>query len=221
MELQNGRTRAKAAIEFLRQNNEYYSEDAMEIGIHQRWTSLLEITQLVTIGTIDGELIPTNGPVKITTWEQAMPFITNSIKGLVGEDDLADYIQQALPEEEWLSFLFLELEFLKFLARLLDLALAASRNKSHVLFQKVKSEQVKNARAEIDAEVTRIRQFATGWVKNLEKDSKKSMMAALYDNERGRALESIVGRQFAESCIARWRDSAMDSVNGLLKIKVP
>lgn len=135
---------------------------------------------------------------------------------------IPDAYFEELPVSGMLSRQYRKLETLKMLTKLLDLMVLQSKNKTHKwLYQKLDPKHVANIKEKYQQMTAETREDVNKWKSRLEKDFTSTMLTKVFGNACGPDLENLVGRQFAESRMTEWRESALDSLDGLLKVKVP
>jgi hypothetical protein len=123
-----------------------------------------------------------------------------------------------LPQADVLQDMFLRLELLKACDKFCTVALAAAKQKGHLLHGKLPADVIQKAKALVADNVKAIRGYAQTWKKAVEKGSKAEVLRLLKDGPTG---DDIM--QLWEADWSTPRDiveSAIDALDGVIKVKL-
>lgn len=113
------------------------------------------------------------------------------------------------------------LEVLKFSYRFLDMATTQSRNKSHAFYRNVSSDDVDRIKGLIKNRAELIFEFVRNWRDNILRNEQTILWDRHFEGSIGAVLKELINHKELRKVIPNFRNSAVDSLDGILKIKVP
>jgi hypothetical protein len=131
-----------------------------------------------------------------------------------------EYLDRQLTGLEIAALLQL-LESLKFCHKFLDLMAVQSKNKAHVYFQKVTLKDIERVKTAIRSKSEVTRQYIKLCKEHLVKNGRHIFWDRVFEGAIGAELKKLIGHNAVEEHIPTFRNSALDMLDGLLKIKVP
>ena len=124
---------------------------------------------------------------------------------------------QDLPTWEQLHNWFSQLEFLKACNGLSDHTLQLLKQKNSVINKRIRTETVKSLKATVGKAADDIQDIAREWKIQLQNNGKKRILQMLMHES---ILEELVGHEKLDEYARMMRDSAIDGLDGVTKVKV-
>ncbi|KAF2098508.1 hypothetical protein NA57DRAFT_56172 [Rhizodiscina lignyota] len=183
----------------------------------QFWTGLAGPCVVVAKGDPEG-MSESQRTTKARTVVSAFGEVEKMIQGM-GLPDASEYV--TLPDEYLLESLIQVLEIQKFSHKFLDAAIMQSKNKNHLLYRKVPVERAEKIKLLIKTRAEGLRRFVQGWKDYLVRNEREVFSDRIFKDKIGMELKKLIGKNSIEGHILVFRNSALDSLDGLLKIKVP
>lgn len=124
---------------------------------------------------------------------------------------------QDLPTWEQLHSWFSQLEFLKACNGLSDHTLQLLRQKNSVINKRIRTETVKGLKATVGKAADAIQDIAREWKVQLQNTGRKHILQMAMQKS---ILEELFGQERLDEYARRMRDSAIDGLDGVTKVKV-
>jgi ElaB/YqjD/DUF883 family membrane-anchored ribosome-binding protein len=126
-----------------------------------------------------------------------------------------------LPHHTRLHTLYLHLEFLKAALRLVDAAAALAKQKAHHAHSKIPADALEGVRKAVREQGESVRRRAREMKKRLERGGADEVLAAFRSGGAvGEAVAGLVGEQRMKRYARAFVESAVEAVDGVLKVKV-
>ncbi len=125
-----------------------------------------------------------------------------------------------LPDFMTLERTFLHMEVLRACNSVGDVALSAARQKPHRLKDKISTTQVRDVLSVVRDIHSQIRRRASDWKTRLSEGGLGRLVDQVVDGHIGETLEGVIGMGAVEFYAGLFRESAQESLDGVLDIRI-
>lgn len=125
-----------------------------------------------------------------------------------------------LPDFTTLERTFLHMEVLRACNSVGDVALSVAKQKTHRLKDKVSTVQVRNILSMVHDIHFQIRRQASDWITRLSEGGMGRLVDQIVDGHIGETLEDVIGMSAVEFYAGLFRESAQESLDGVLDIRI-